>query len=123
MSAKPGNTNSRVHGHSSQRGRLFRTPTYQSYRCMKERCTYPRHKWWDRYGGRGIVVCDWWLGRDGFNNFLADMGERPSKEHTIDRYPDPDGNYEPTNCRWATRSEQRVNLPTTPPEHEVPFHA
>lgn len=58
------------------------------------------------YGGRGVVVCERW--RASFQNFLADMGERP-EGMTIDRYPDKDGNYEPSNCRWATLKEQPNN--------------
>lgn len=105
--AKPGNTNGRKHGHTSIGNTLARTPTYQSWRCMKERCYYDRHPWYDRYGGRGITVCDRWLGYGtGFANFLADMGPRPSANHSIDRHPNPNGNYEPSNCRWADKSQQ-----------------
>jgi hypothetical protein len=89
---------------------LVRSLTYNSWRAMKERCQSSEHKWWDRYGGRGITIDSRWLGRDGFANFLADMGERPSRYHTLDRYPNCDGNYEKSNCRWATKVEQNRNI-------------
>jgi hypothetical protein len=93
-------TGARTHG-------MFGTPTYYSWVGMRERCTYPKHRTWKDYGGRGITVCERWLNREtGFINFLADMGLRPAGK-TLDRWPNPDGNYEPGNCRWATGSEQR----------------
>lgn len=82
------------------------TPTYQSYRKMIERCTLKSAENYVYYGGRGIKVCVAWL--ESFENFLSDMGERPSSEHTLDRI-DNDGNCEPINCRWATKSEQALN--------------
>lgn len=79
---------------------------YGVWTSMKNRCSNPNVKNYDIYGGRGISVCERW--RDNFENFLADMGDRPSKKHTLDRV-NPDGNYEPGNCRWATLSEQAFN--------------
>jgi hypothetical protein len=70
---------------------------------MKERCCCPSHKSYRWYGARGIEVCERWRG--SFAAFYSDMGDRPSPQHSIDRI-DPDGNYEPGNCRWVTASEQ-----------------
>ena len=81
-----------------------RTPTYQSWRKMRDRCLNPRSEQWERYGGRGITVCERW---EHFALFLEDMGERPAG-HTLDRI-DVDGNYEPGNCKWSTYAEQRAN--------------
>jgi hypothetical protein len=89
------------HGHC----RNGDSKTYRSWSAMHARCTNPGDQAYDRYGGRGIKVCRRWL---RFENFLADMGERPVGK-TLDRYPDNDGDYKPSNCRWATPRQQQLN--------------
>jgi hypothetical protein len=79
-------------------------PTYISWLGMRQRCRDPHRKGYHYWGGRGIRVCARWA---RFENFLADMGERPTAR-TLDRI-NPNGHYEPGNCRWATASEQRRN--------------
>lgn len=87
---------------------LSHTPEYGVWLGMKKRCEIPAEKSYPQYGGRGIQVCEQWRGPNGFLNFLRDMGRRPSPDHSIDR-KDVDGHYEPSNCRWATASEQANN--------------
>lgn len=83
-----------------------RAPEYSSWVQMRSRCRNPNNKKYPWYGARGIKVCERW---DSFKTFLEDMGPRPSSRHSIDRYPDNKGNYEPGNCRWATSAEQAFN--------------
>jgi hypothetical protein len=71
---------------------------------MKDRCYRENYPEFYLYGGRGIKVCDRWL--NSFENFFEDMGKRPSKKYSLDRYPDMNGDYTPLNCRWATTYEQ-----------------
>lgn len=86
---------------------ITRPIEYRAWAGMKVRCLNPNFKDWHLYGGRGIRVCDKW--RDSFESFYGDVGPRPSAVHSLDRYPNGDGNYEPGNVRWATRKQQARN--------------
>lgn len=86
------------------------TPEYRAWVAMRHRCTDENHADYPSYGGRGIRMCDRWL--NSFEAFLADMGPRPTPEHSIDRR-DNDSHYEPGNCRWATVEQQNRNKRNT----------
>lgn len=82
------------------------TPEYRAWVNMKQRCYNPKHVAFERYGGRGIKVCNRWL--DSYENFISDMDYKPKSSLTLERINN-DGNYEPDNCKWATSLEQINN--------------
>jgi hypothetical protein len=91
---------------NKKHGEAQKTKEYSAWSRLPGRCYNPKHKAYKNYGGRGITICDRW--RYSYENFLADMGRAPSPKHSIDRI-DNDGNYEPSNCRWATAKVQGNN--------------
>lgn len=95
-------------GHSGLQYRhgLSKTPEYSVWETMKSRCYNSNVASFKYYGAKGITVCGRWL--NSVENFYSDMGKRPSQRHDIDRI-DSTGNYEPSNCRWATKTENSRN--------------
>lgn len=96
-----------THGMGRKGGR--RSRVYRIWNAMRQRCGNPNQPHYARYGGLGVTVCERW---EKFENFYADMGDPPTDTHSLDRI-DPFGNYEPGNCRWATREEQARNTRRT----------
>ena len=80
---------------------------YSSWIGMKQRCYNKTNKEYKNYGAKGVIVCNRW--RNSSKLFLKDMGNKPTPKHTLDRYPNPKGNYELSNCRWATQTQQQQN--------------
>lgn len=107
------NNSKRTHGESDAiiRGkRSAASPEYRCWKAAKNRCYNQKFKQYNDYGGRGIRMCDRWL--NSFEDFLADMGRKPTLSHSIQRQ-DNDGDYSPDNCHWGTDKEQRRNKRTT----------
>jgi hypothetical protein len=93
------------HGESRRR-----SPEYNAWQTMRDRCLNPRNKRFAKYGGRGITICDRWL--ESYTNFLEDMGRRPSAKHSLDRENNDKG-YDKDNCRWTTSDVQMTNRSVT----------
>jgi len=96
-----------THGETRRRNR---SPEYIAWTSIKTRCLNPNDAHYPNYGGRGITICDAW--RHSFAMFLADVGRRPSAQHSIDRIDNAHGHYEPGNVRWTTSQEQAHNRRT-----------
>lgn len=100
--AKASGEKRRTHGHTSNKNKQF-AYEYHTWASMKNRCYRVGNASYKNYGARGITVCDRWL--NSFENFYADMGPRPSNEHSLDRI-DTNSGYSPENCRWADKYQQ-----------------
>lgn len=101
---------------------LSQSPEYKIYQAIIQRCTNPKNKSYKDYGGRGILLCDRW--RQGFENFISDVGRRPTKSHLLDRRNN-NGHYEPGNVHWTSRIRQgrnkRNNVLITHDEKNLPM--
>lgn len=98
----------RTHGESAgSAGR--RTAEYVAWTNMIQRCENPGVRHFERYGGRGVRVAAEWRGEEGYQRFLEHVGRRPTRDHSLDRYPNSNGDYAPGNVRWATETEQQRN--------------
>jgi hypothetical protein len=91
-----------IHGESQV------TPEYRAWLSIKRRCYNENAIDYKYYGAKGVIVCERWL--NSFPNFLEDMKRKPTPNHSLDRYPNRKGNYEPGNVRWATKIEQMRNM-------------
>jgi hypothetical protein len=100
------NASIRMTGKNYRHGK-YNTPEYNCYLAIRKRCLNPNNKAYKYYGGRGINISESWL--NSFENFLQDMGQRPSKKHSIDRINNQLG-YSKDNCKWATKTEQSRNV-------------
>ncbi len=105
-----------------QRYTAKKPPEWEVWRSIKKRCYGTYHPYYHHYGGRGIKVCDRWMEHgQGFYNFIADMGARPSSDHQLDRI-DPNKDYCPENCRWLHKFENNSRAHRKEEESEVvPF--
>lgn len=110
-STTPPTEQRKTNGRTTTRGypchRKRNSTEYRIWKSIKDRCLNSNHVAYPRYGGRGITICEQW--RTSFLAFLSDVGERPGKTHSLDRYPDKNGSYEPGNVRWATTHQQNRN--------------
>jgi hypothetical protein len=97
---------------------LWKTPEWQAWSQMRRRCYSPKHISYKNYGARGITVCERWRDSDSFPAFFADMGPRPSPQHSLERL-DNSQPYSPQNCRWVTMKEQARNRRNT---HLITFN-